>query len=255
MAPSTPGERGHLAPARDSLSGLRAEAMPDHALTAAGIAAAARELGERDQRLRDVMVRLGPPPPRERPGGFPSLVLFVLEQQVSLASARTTCQRLSAAAGGITPARVCDLSQEEFRAAGVTRQKTGCIRELARSILDGSLDPDALAGCDDDEVRRRLTRIRGIGPWTADVYLLTCLMRPDVWPAGDLALQIAAASLLDLPERPGAVELASIGEQWRPWRSVAARILWLHYAGTAAGVRARSGGRSGPAGRPRPRSD
>ena len=229
--------------------------MPDRALTAGAIALAARELGERDPRLRDVVARFGLPPRRQRPGGFASLVLLVLEQQVSLASARTTCQRLEAAAGGITPARVCGLSQEEFRAAGVTRQKTGCIRELARSILDGSLDTDALAGCDDDEVRRRLTRIRGIGPWTADVYLLTCLMRPDVWPAGDLALQTAAASLLGLPERPGAAELARIGERWRPWRSVAARILWLYYAGTAAEeLRTRSGGRSEPAGRPRPRS-
>ena len=228
--------------------------MPDRALTAAAIARAARELGERDARLREVIERFGPPPRRERPGGFASLVLLILEQQVSLASARTTCQRLEAAAGGITPERVCGLSQEGFRAAGVTRQKTKSIRELANSILDGSLDPDALTGCDDDEVRRRLMRIRGIGPWTADVYLLTCLMRPDVWPAGDLALQTAAASLLGLPERPGAPELARIGERLRPWRSVAARILWLYYAGTAAELRTRSGGRSEPAGRPRPRS-
>lgn len=201
---------------------------------------AVAELARRDAGLRAVVERFGAPPVLRRRGGYATLVLLILEQQVSLGSARAAFQRLAAAAGEVTPERVARLSDRRFREAGVSRQKTGYIRHLGQCVADGTLRVDRLGRMPDDDVRLRLTRVRGVGPWTADVYLLMCLMRPDVWPVGDVALQAAAREILDLPERPGAEELTAVGERWRPYRSVAARILWHHYLNT---VRKRQGGR------------
>lgn len=196
-------------------------------------------LARRDAGLRAVVERFGAPPAFRRRGGYATLVLLILEQQVSLGSARAAFRRLAAAAGEVTPERVGRLPDRRFREAGVSRQKTGYIRHLGQCVADGTLRVDRLGRLPDDDVRLLLTRVRGVGPWTADVYLLMCLMRPDVWPAGDVALQAAAHEVLGLPARPGAGELAGIGERWRPWRSVAARILWHHYLNT---VRKRQGG-------------
>ena len=195
-------------------------------------------LAGRDADLGAIVSRFGPPKMWRRNGGYATLVLLILEQQVSLSSAQAACRRLTAAAGTLTPERVGELSDEEFRAAGVSRQKTRYIRHLGDSVLDRSLRIDRLGRKADDDVRSELTRIKGIGPWTADVYMLTCLMRPDVWPVGDIALQAAAQDIKGLEARPGPDELIGIGEAWRPWRSVAARILWHHYLNT---VRKRKG--------------
>ena len=195
-------------------------------------------LAGRDADLGAIVSRFGPPKMWRRNGGYATLVLLILEQQVSLSSAQAACRRLTAAAGTLTPEGVGELSDEEFRAAGVSRQKTRYIRHLGDSVLDRSLRIDRLGRKADDDVRGELTRIKGIGPWTADVYLLTCLMRPDVWPVGDIALQAAAQDIKGLEARPGPDELIGIGEAWRPWRIVAARILWHHYLNT---VRKRKG--------------
>ena len=195
-------------------------------------------LAGRDADLGAIIDRFGPPKMWRRTGSYATLVLLILEQQVSLSSAQTACRRLTAAAGTLTPEHVGQLSDREFRAAGVSRQKTRYIRHLGDSVLDRSLRIDLLGRKADDDVRDELMRIKGVGPWTADVYLLTCLMRPDVWPVGDIALQAAAQEVKGLEARPGPAELAGIGEAWRPWRSVAARILWQHYLNT---VRARKG--------------
>lgn len=184
------------------------------------------ELAQRDARLRDVVDAIGPPPPWERPPGFPTLVLFVLEQQVSLASARAAFRRLEEAIGEITPPSIAGASDSVLRDAGVSRQKNRYIRGLAAAVMDGSLDLHGLSGMPDDQAVAALTAITGIGPWTAEVYLLACLHRPDVWPAGDRALQVSAAEVLQLDEIPGPEALREIGEPWRPHRSAAARILW-----------------------------
>lgn len=183
--------------------------------------------------LDRVVQAFGPPPLWEREEGFGTLLLLILEQQVSLASARAAFDRIAARLGGPpTPDGLLALSDDALRADGVSRQKTRYARVLASSLLDGSLDLVALRGLDDAAARASLTRLPGIGLWTADVYLLMALRRPDAFPAGDLALQVAAAELLGLASRPTAAELVALAEPWRPHRAVAARVLWQHYLGT-----------------------
>ena len=145
---------------------------------------------------------------------------------MSIASAAATHTRLLAAAGEVTPARLAGMSDEEVRAAGITRQKSVYLRDLARLIVEGELDLRGLEKLDDDAARAELTKVKGIGAWTAEIYLLRALGRPDAWPAGDLALAIAAERVKRLDSRPTTPELIALAEGWRPWRSVAARILW-----------------------------
>jgi len=198
-------------------------------LTESTLHDAVAELAQRDPDLGAVVARHGPPPLWAREPGFPTLVLLILEQQVSLASARAAYNRLEAATGTVTPAGLLALSDAELRAAGFSRQKTGYARALAQAILDGAFDPDGLADLDDDGVRCELTSLKGIGPWTAEIYLLMVLRRPDAWPAGDLALAAAAQQVKGLAARPSPPELVELAEAWRPWRAAAARILWHHY--------------------------
>jgi DNA-3-methyladenine glycosylase II len=187
------------------------------------------ELCARDPRLAAIVERHGPPPLWPREPGFPSLLYTILEQQVSLASARATYEKLLAVAAPLTPERFLGLDDATLRAAGFSRQKTRYGRELAGAVLSGKLALERLDQLDDDAARAELTRIVGIGRWTADIYLLQALGRPDVWPVGDLALAVAARNALELPSVPGPVQLEALGEPWQPWRAVAARILWHAY--------------------------
>ena len=164
-----------------------------------------------------------------RPPGFPSLVLLILEQQVSLASAAACFARVRARAGAMTPAALLATTPEELREDGVSRQKDRYLRALATAVETGELDLDALASLPDAEVAEQLTALPGIGRWTAEAYLLACLDRPDVWPVGDRALQVAVAERLGLADVPVGVALEELGEQWRPHRSTAARLLWHGY--------------------------
>jgi len=164
-----------------------------------------------------------------REPGFPTLVLLILEQQVSLASARAAYDRLETRLGGLTPAGVLGSSDEELRADGFSRQKNRYVRALSKAIVDGELDLDAVSLLDDDGVRHALVALPGIGPWTAEVYLLSALRRPDTWPVGDIALQEAARRARGLESRPSPEELEAIGEAWRPHRASAARLLWHLY--------------------------
>lgn len=180
-----------------------------------------------DAALARVVDEHGAPRFWSRPPGFPTLVLFILEQQVSLASAAATYRALLHAQGSMTPAAV--LANGDHRGSGVSRQKERYLRALATAVDDGSLDLTGLATLDDDAVRTCLLALPGIGRWTADVYLLACLGRPDLWPVGDRALQVATAEALGLGAVPRQAELESIGERWRPRRSTAARLLWHGY--------------------------
>lgn len=184
-------------------------------------------LVEIDAELAAVVAEHGPPVFWSRPAGFANLVLLVLEQQVSLASAAATYRALVARIGAMTPTAV--LAHPDMRADGVSRQKERYLRALAEAVDGGALDLDALADADDETVRSRLMTLPGIGRWTADVYLLVCLGRADLWPVGDRALQVAAAETLGLASVPSAPELEALGERWRPDRSTAARILWHGY--------------------------
>jgi len=186
-------------------------------------------LSRRDPDLGRVVRRFGPPPMWAREGGFSTLLHIILEQQVSLASARAAHNKLLEAASPLTPQCFLELNDATLKSVGFSRQKTGYGRHLAESIIEGRLDLDALHSMSDADVRSELVRIKGIGQWTADVYLLMVLRRPDIWPIGDLALAAAAQSVKRLKSRPTPQMLEEIGKAWRPWRAVAARILWHHY--------------------------
>jgi DNA-3-methyladenine glycosylase II len=198
-------------------------------LTVAGLAAAVDELAARDPDLAAIVSRHGLPPLWGRDPGFPTLVHIVLEQQVSLASARAAFDRLVAATNPLTPARFLELSDEQLLAIGFSRQKARYGRALAEAIETGKLDLAALAALDDDDVHRALQAVPGIGPWTSTIYLLMVLGRPDVWPVGDIALAAAVGDVKGLGRRPDPAEMALMGEAWRPWRSVAARLFWHDY--------------------------
>jgi DNA-3-methyladenine glycosylase II len=193
------------------------------------IARGLRFLSRRDRELAQVLQALGPPQLWSREPGFASLVHIMLEQQVSLASALAVFNRLSALVSPLTPEGFMKTGDAALRAIGFSRQKIAHVRHLAESIREGSLDLSALSELSDEEVRARLLRIKGIGNWTADIYLLRVLGRPDAWPSGDLALAVAAERIKQLDHRPTPAELEALSLQWRPWRSVAARLLWHYY--------------------------
>lgn len=196
---------------------------------ATALAHSVATLTKADHDLARLVDEHGPPPLWQRPTGFPSLVLFILEQQVSLASAAAAYRKVKARIATMSPAAVRASTAAQLRIDGVSRQKDRYLRALAAAVETGALDLDELATLDDDAVRVALTALPGIGRWTADVYLLACLGRPDLWPVGDRALQVATAEALGLTVVPTPAELEPIGERWRPARSTAARILWHGY--------------------------
>ncbi len=198
-------------------------------------------MAARDADLAGIVARFGLPPLWDRAPGFATLLHIVLEQQVSLASARAAFDRLLAAADPLTPARFLELSDAELLVIGFSRQKARYGRALATAVESGALDLESMPTLDDAAVQQALEAIPGIGRWTSTIYLLMVLGRPDVWPVGDIALATAAGEVRGLGRRPAPEELIEIGEAWRPWRSVAARLLWHDYLGVVAGRRPGSG--------------
>jgi DNA-3-methyladenine glycosylase II len=186
-------------------------------------------LGNRDSQLANIISHFGPPPFWTREAGFPTLVHIILEQQVSLASAKAAFAKLNRAASPLTPQNFLAFSDVELKSFGFSRQKAGYCRGLAKEIVTGNLDLGRFHKEDDAVVKENLLRVKGIGTWTADIYLLMALRRPDVWPVGDLALAAAVQELKGYPSRPSSNELDAIGKVWRPWRAIAARILWHYY--------------------------
>lgn len=173
--------------------------------------------------------RAGRPPLRRRAPGFEGLCAIVVSQQVSVASARAIESRLLARFAPLDAAALAAAPEEDLRACGLSAPKMRTLRACAEAILERRLDLDALATGDAEAAHAALTAIRGIGPWTADIYLLFCLGHPDAFPAGDLALQEAARLAFGLKKRPDARRLDALAQAWRPWRAVAARLLWSFY--------------------------
>ena len=205
-------------------------------LTSKTLLQAARELAARDETLARILVTHGAPPMWRRATSFSTLVHIILEQQVSLKSAKAMLLRLQSKIDPFTPEQFVQLGDTYLRGLGVTRQKSAYLLHLSGSILSGDLSLAKLSRMPDEEVRQRLTRIKGIGLWSADVYLLMAMRRADIWPAGDLALAVAAKELWSLERRPTPLELEQIAEKWRPYRAVAARMLWQHYLGRKSAV-------------------
>lgn len=159
--------------------------------------------------------------------GFPTLLRIVLEQQVSLVSARAMFARLKSNIAPFNPDGFIERGEGYLRSLGVTRQKAHYCIQIAEAFTNGELD--RIGRLSDDEAHAALLRIKGVGPWTANIYLLMALRRPDIWPDGDIALASAAGRIMKMKARPSFVELAKIAERWRPYRSVAARMLWQYY--------------------------
>ena len=202
------------------------------------LAEAVTYLSGRDPHLAILFKKWGAPPMWPREPGFHTLVYLILEQQVSLASAKATYDRLLARVGGpLVPERFLKLHAGTLKKIGFSRQKALYCRLLADAVQKGTLNLESIHAMDDEAARATLTSIKGIGPWTADVYLLMVLQRPDIWPVGDLALQKAARHVKQLRKHPSSTKLEKIGEAWRPWRAVAARMLWHDYLSRAAEAR------------------
>ncbi len=188
-----------------------------------------RVLAERDAHLAEVVEKYGMPPLWVREPGFPTLVYIILEQQVSLASAKAAFDRLNAAVSPLTPRRFLRLTDAELKRIGFSRQKTLYTRLLAESLARRYFDLRDLHHLHDDAARKMLIALKGIGRWTADIYLLSALRRPDIWPTGDLALATAVQEVKRLRKRPSPQKLEKMSAPWRPWRAVAARLFWHHY--------------------------
>lgn len=200
-------------------------------LTQKTLALAARELAARDRLLANIHATYGDPPLWQRASGFRTLVHIILEQQVSLSSAKSMLLRLETAVQPFTPERFLEVGDEHLRRLGVTRQKSAYVLHLSDEIVRGELNFRRLARLSNDEALVTLTRIKGIGLWSANIYLLMAMRRADIWPAGDLALAVAIHELKNLKKRPSPEELEAFAEQWRPHRAVAARMLWQYYLG------------------------
>ncbi|MCD9188516.1 MAG: hypothetical protein LUM44_19010 [Pyrinomonadaceae bacterium] len=182
-----------------------------------------------DSDLASIYEIYGTPPLWAREVTFSTLIHIILEQQVSLASALSAFNKLKEKLVEITPEKVLGLSDEELKSCYFSRQKTVYARELAKAVLAGSLDLENLKNLPDAEAKHELKKIKGIGDWTADIFLLMALLRPDVMPKGDLALHLAYKKIKNLEHAPNSDEFQIIAEKWKPFRAVAARLLWHFY--------------------------
>ena len=186
-------------------------------------------LVQQDPDLAAILTRAGPLPWRSRPPGFSALLHGIVAQMISNQAALAIWTRLSAVPGALDPAGLLTIPDETLRAAGLSRPKVVHARALATAFVDRTLETDRLAGLDDEAAIAAISSVRGLGRWTAEVYLLFALGRLDVFPAGDVALQASAAHLKGLETRPDARSLRAMAEIWRPGRGLAARLLWHHW--------------------------
>jgi DNA-3-methyladenine glycosylase II len=187
------------------------------------------KLGQKDAYLKSIISQYGYPPFWSRPATFSSLILFILEQQVSLASAKAAFDKLQQKIGTITPQKIVQLTDAELKACYFSRQKTIYARCLAEAILTKQINLKQLGTCTNEEVRSILTQVKGIGNWTVDVYLMMVLQRCDLFPGGDIALINSAKTELQLPKHTTKEEVLIIAERWAPYRTIAAFLLWHAY--------------------------
>ncbi|HEX3281987.1 MAG TPA: hypothetical protein VHR36_12210 [Pyrinomonadaceae bacterium] len=202
---------------------------PPVPLTKGSLSRAAKLLARRDKDLASILKQHGPPPLWARKPGFATLVQIILEQQVSLASAASLFARLNKSIVPFQPAQMLLLGEPHLKSLGLTRQKTAYCLHLSQLLNEKHLNLSQLSRSSDEEAKARLMEVKGIGAWSADIYLLMALGRADIWPSSDLAIAIAVKELKGLKVRPASDELNEIGERWKPFRSVAARMLWQHY--------------------------
>jgi DNA-3-methyladenine glycosylase II len=186
-------------------------------------------LSKKDTHLRAIIKRHGYPPMWTRPNTFQTLVLTILEQQVSLASAYAAFKKLKLKTGYVTPAKLLRLTDEEMRACYFTRQKMGYARGLAEAVVKQKINLKKLATLPDEEVREILIQLKGIGHWTIDVYLMHALQRTDLFPLGDIALVNSLKETKGLPKDTSKEAMLKIAEPWRPYRTIASMILWHSY--------------------------
>lgn len=205
---------------QEVLTHIRTEADLDLALAA---------LGRADPRFLTLMASAGRPPLRRRPDGFAGLAATIVAQQLSTASAGAIWTRLAAAFDPLVPEAIVRARTDRLKRIGLSSPKIRALKAIARAILRNELALATLTSLPAEEAHAALTAIHGIGPWTADIYLLSCLGHVDAWPAGDLALQEAVRMAFELDARPTEKEMGPLAELWRPWRSVAARVLWTYY--------------------------
>ena len=187
-----------------------------------------------DKRWRAVIKACERPPLRRREGGFAALCGIIVAQQVSVASATAIWARFEAQISPLTPQTLLAATDEDLRLSGLSRPKQQTLRALAQALVEGTLELEKLPGVTPEEVHAALTAVSGIGPWTADIYLMACIGHADAFAAGDLALQEAARHAFRLETRPNAAELVELAEAWRPWRGIAARVLWSYYRAVKA---------------------
>jgi DNA-3-methyladenine glycosylase II len=198
-------------------------------LDAAALRHGLDSVAAREPAIARAIARLGYPAPRQRAPGYETLLRTIVGQQVSVAAAASVWARLEAALGlGCTPQALLASDHDTLRACGLSRQKQGYARSLAALVADGELDLHTLPAEDEDAIAA-LVRIKGIGRWSAEIYLLFAEGRADIWPAGDLAVQIAIGQLIDLPERPSEKQTRALADGWRPHRSAMAILAWHHY--------------------------
>ncbi len=198
--------------------------------TQSDLAIAVSALAGQCRIMRGIAKRCGAPPLRDFPADFAGLAKIVTGQQVSAASAAAIWGRVEAGVKPFEAQRLLAYTDAELKSIGLSAGKVKTLRVVADAVAGGQLDFAALNRASDDAIREKLTALHGIGPWTADIYLLFALRRADAFAASDLALQIAAQRLFKLPERPTPDSLLEIAERWRPWRGAAARLLWADYA-------------------------
>src|SRR5947208_12251552 len=203
--------------------------MITHIQTESDLAQAIKALISLDPRWAAVFQRTGMPPLRRRDGGFGGLAQIIVSQQVSVASAAAIHGRLVAIGEPFDHASVLRARKDKLLRVGLSNAKVKTLKAIANAIHSGAIDLHALADMPADDAHAALVALHGIGPWTADIYLLSCIGHADAWPAGDIALQEAARLAFDLPKRPSTKEMGPLADRWRPYRAVAARLLWAYY--------------------------
>jgi DNA-3-methyladenine glycosylase II len=225
--------------------------MPSFIHSEADLDVALEALGKSDSRFAALLAKAGRPPLRRRADGFAGLAAIVVAQQLSTASANAIWGRLATAFDPLDPAAIVRARPARLARLGLSAPKIRALKAIAKAVVAEELALPALAGLTAEEAHAALTVVHGIGPWTADIYLLACLGHADAWPAGDLALQEAARVAFELPTRPTAKEMQALAESWRPWRAVAARVLWAYYRAVAEAAKAAR--ISAPRPQPKPR--